>query len=52
MAIFLQRYAGNSFAPGEKRLMIEMQAVIFTIQKTHPIILPNERNSQQFSHRG
>ncbi|EAW61838.1 hCG2045129 [Homo sapiens] len=31
---------------------IEMQPVIFTIQKTHPIILPSERNGQQFSHRG
>lgn len=30
---------------------IEMQPVIFTIQKTQPAILPSERNGQRFSPR-
>ena len=53
MAIFLQRYVQATVLPLERKgSLIEMQPVIFTIQKTHWIILSSEKNGQQFSHGG
>lgn len=59
LAIFLQRGRWQFSFRGMQAIVlpleredsaIEMQPVIFTTQKTHPTILPNERNGQQFSH--